>query len=121
MSVNFNKLEYDREAMKILRSIVEIAGGYFIGVQTGFLPLADPGVAELWFTNPSTTHSLRVLYKMGDFIAIELQEAVSRRIADDDAAAAKKSFSVPVTTLKKLSADLLKLSQEVAVLYEEKK
>jgi hypothetical protein len=98
-------------------SIVDTAGGYFIGVQTHIA--SDQ--ASLWFTNPATKRELSVVFNPLRYSITMLTEQVRTKIALDNEEQAKRFVRIPVRVLKQLSDKLLKLSQEIQALYEEKR
>jgi hypothetical protein len=99
------------------RNIVETAGGRFIGIQTHIA--SDQ--AGLWFTNPATQRELSVIMNPLRFDPAVLTEQVREKIKIDNEEQAKRYVRIPVRVLKQLSDKLLKLSQEIQALYEEKR
>ncbi len=105
------------ESLDLLRRLVTECGGQWLGVQSNCL---DPNW-QLWFKNPTIGHAMWVGFDPTGFLGSELCEKVRQRIADDTSQAANRKVSIAVSTLQALSIKLLKLSEEIDALHEEKK
>jgi hypothetical protein len=109
-----------RSAMDYLKRLVSEARGEWIGVQTNLAPAFLADAAQLWFKNPATHRSLHISFNPLNFDGSVLCEQVRTRIDLDNEAKSSRSVRVSVVTLKQLAVKLLKLSEEIAALYEEK-
>lgn len=101
-----------------LKGMVSDAGGVFIGIQAN---MGLEATGELWFTNPTTKNQLHIPIKLDGFDGAKTCEAINTEIAADTSQHINRKVRVSVRDLQQLSTKLLKLSEEIDALYEEKK
>lgn len=102
---------------QILTNAVHDGGGQWHGTQESMVPYRNP---EVVFSNPATGHILRQTFTPDLVQYSSLIDEVRHAIATDNEAHARRTVKVSVYALKQLSIKLLKLSEEIAALYEEK-
>lgn len=108
----------DLDVLHHLRTAAERANGEFLGVQLKLLPDQQD---QLWCINPLTGHKFSVGFDFTWFDPAALEQDIKAAIAEDRATKRQRTVSVPVRVLKQLAEKLLKLSQEIEALYEEKR
>jgi hypothetical protein len=104
----------------MLRQCVSVGGGRWCGIQEPIFPDMNP---VLTFTHPETgdLSALRINpITWDEFSAAKLANQIHDMIEDGTKRKTERVVHVPVRVLKQLAAKLLKLSEEIAALYEEK-
>jgi hypothetical protein len=100
-----------------LRHCVAQGGGKWLGIQDAVFPDMFP---VLTFTHPETGDLSAIRIDPINFEQRELVSQVKGIIAAGTKRAEGRIVKVPVAVLRELAVKLLKLSEEISALYEEK-